>query len=264
MVINEAIQNEINKVREVADYLWKRGWAERNAGNISLDLTGFANVEHLKDERYILQNMPAEAAGKLIFVTGTGERLRNLVDKPEKVACILKIDGEAKGYHIIWGGEGNSEFRPTMEFASHLGIHLFNAQSGNNNRCVLHCHPVELIAISHHPFFGLNEDALNKIIWRMLPEVRVFIPRGICLAPYKITGSKELADQTVEGLKLRDVVLWSKHGALTIGRDAQEAFDYMDVANKGALIYLKCIQAGFTPIGLTDEEIKDLEYLFKI
>lgn len=264
MIINEIIQNEIDKVRDVANYLWERGWAERNAGNISIDLTGLANVEYLKNEKYVSQEMPAESAGRLIFVTGTGERLRDLVDKPDKAACILKIDNEAKGYYIVWGGEGNSKFRPTMEFSSHLGIHLFNEQAGNNNRCVLHCHPVELIAISHHPFLGFNEEALNKVIWSMLPEVRVFIPRGICLAPYKITGSKELANQTVEGLKSRDVVLWSKHGALTIGRDAQEAFDYMDVANKGAAIYLKCIQSGFTPVGLTEGEISGLEILFKI
>jgi rhamnulose-1-phosphate aldolase len=151
-----------------------------------------------------------------------------------------------------------------MEFISHIGIHLSNEQANNHNRCILHSHPIELIAISHHPFFGHNEEALNKAIWSMLPEVRVFIPRGIFIAPYKITGSEELADLTIKGLKSRDVVLWSKHGALTTGRDALEAFDYMDVANKGVVIFLKCLAAGFTPDGLTDEEIRDLEILFKI
>ena len=264
MIINEAIQNEIKKVSLVGGYLWERGWAERNAGNISIDLTGLARLTKIKGARYIPESLPPAAAGKLIFVTGTGKRLRELVDKPEKAGCIIQIDERAKGYHIVWGGEGTSSFRPTMEFISHLGIHLSNEQSKNNNRCVLHSHPIELIAISHHPFFGHNEQALNKAIWSMLPEVRVFVPRGIYIAPYKITGSKALADLTIKGLKYRDVVLWSKHGAVATGRDAMEAFDYMDVANKGVVIYLKCLQSGFIPEGLTDKEIRDLEILFKI
>lgn len=264
MIINGIIKNEINKVRVVAGYLWERGWAERNAGNISIDLSDLVDVVKIKSERYIQEVLPPQAAGKLIFVTGTGERLRELVDKPEEVACIIQIDEKAQGYHIVWGGEGKSSFRPTMEFISHLGIHLFNEQAKNHHRCILHSHPIELIAISHHPFFGHNEEGLNKAIWSMLPEVRVFIPRGIFIAPYKITGSKELADLTIKGLKSRDVVLWSKHGAVTTGRDALEAFDYMDVANKGVIIFLKCLAAGFTPDGLTDEEIRDLEILFKI
>jgi rhamnulose-1-phosphate aldolase len=266
MMINDIIRNEILKVSQVSGYLWQRGWAERNAGNISLDLTGLAEVDGagVLSKRYVAHRMPAKAAGKLIFITGTGERLRELVDRPEKAACIIKIDAEAKGYHIVSGGEGNHMFRPTMEFVSHLSIHLYNEKVGNGHRCVLHTHPIELIAISHHPFLGHNEEALNKAIWGMLPEARVFIPRGISIAPYEITGSEALANATIVGLMSRDVVLWSKHGALTTGRDAQEAFDFMDVANKGVLIYLKCLQAGYTPEGLSAEEIKDLEILFNL
>jgi rhamnulose-1-phosphate aldolase len=266
MIINEIIQHEITKVCQVAGYLWQKGWAERNAGNISLDLTGLAEDTQwdIKNSRYISHILPAEASGKLIFITGTGERLRDLADQSEKIACIIKIDEKAQGYYIIWGGEGNRMFRPSMEFISHLSIHLYNERSQNNNRCVLHSHPIELIAISHHPYFGHDESALNTAIWSMLPEVRVFVPRGIYLAPYEITGSEALSNITIEGLKSRDVVLWSKHGALTTGRDAQEAFDFMDVANKGVTIYLKCLQAGFTPEGLTGDEMKGLEILFNL
>ncbi|EOR95536.1 Rhamnulose-1-phosphate aldolase [Arcticibacter svalbardensis MN12-7] len=93
----------------------------------------------------------------------------------------------------------------------------------------------------------------------MLPETRVFIPRGICITPYELPGSEALANLTINGLKYRDVILWGKHGALATGVDAHEAFDYLDVANKGVLIYMKCLQAGFIPEGLTEEEMKGLE-----
>lgn len=36
---NAAVRAEIEKVVEVSAYLWQREWAERNGGNISVDLT---------------------------------------------------------------------------------------------------------------------------------------------------------------------------------------------------------------------------------
>ena len=42
------VEIELKKVSEVAGYLWQREWAERNAGNISMNLTSFFNIEDLK------------------------------------------------------------------------------------------------------------------------------------------------------------------------------------------------------------------------
>lgn len=85
----------------------------------------------------------------------------------------------------------------------------------------------------------------------MLPEIRVFVTNEIMNASYELPGSEILANHTIEGLKRRDVILWSKHGALAVGKDA---FDYIDVANKGALIYLKCLSYGYVPVGMTDDQ----------
>ncbi len=261
MDLNKEVLIEISKVSEVAGYLWQRQWCERNAGNISVNLTGLLDVKKdaLTADQYIKAKLPADSVGMTIFVTGMGERLRELVDKPEEVSCIIHIDEHASGYYIIWGGNNKPDLRPTSEFISHIGIHLTNAKADNNLRCVLHTHPIELIAISHHPKLGKDEVALNNALWSMLPEIRVFVPRGVFIASYELPGSEALAKLTLEGLKTRDVILWSKHGALAVGRDALEAFDYIDVANKGAQIYLKCLQSGFVPVGMTDEQMKELE-----
>jgi rhamnulose-1-phosphate aldolase len=261
MRLNKLVTEEIKKVSEVAGYLWQRQWRERNAGNISVNLTGLIDIKNsdTQGKTYVKTNLPAESSQMVIFISGTGERLRELVDIPAEVSCIIYIDKNAEGYFIVWGGANKPNLRPTSEFVSHLGIHLANAKAGNNFRCVLHTHPIELIAISHHPELGTNETALNKALWSMLPEIRVFVPKGIAITPYELPGSEALANLTIEGLKTRDVILWSKHGALAVGRDALEAFDYIDVANKGALIYMKCLQSGFEPVGMTDEEMKGLE-----
>jgi rhamnulose-1-phosphate aldolase len=261
MWLNNNVREEISKVSEIAGYLWQRGWCERNAGNISVNLTGLTNIENkdLLPERYIKSDLPIEASEMIIFISGTGERLRELVSKPAKVSCIIYIDNDASGYYIVWGGDNNPNLRPTSEFVSHLGIHIANAKKGTDARCVLHTHPIELIAISHHPQLGTDEAVLNKALWSMLPEIRVFVPNGILIAPYELPGSEALANRTIEGLKTRDVILWSKHGALAVGKDAIEAFDYIDVANKGATIYLKCLASGYVPVGMTDLEMKGLE-----
>ena len=34
-----ALKAEIDKVAEVAGYLWMKGWAERNGGNITINIT---------------------------------------------------------------------------------------------------------------------------------------------------------------------------------------------------------------------------------
>lgn len=261
MELSKKVAEEIGKISEVAGYLWQREWAERNAGNISLNITGLQPVSSIdKDGKpYYESAMPTEAANMILFITGTGERLRDLRFTPEKAACIIAINEQATGYHIVWGGVDNPTIKPTSEFVSHLLIHLFNLEQGNGHRCVLHTHPLELIAISHHKELGTNEELLNNSLWSMLPEIRVFVPKGVCIAPYELPGSEALAKLTIEGLKTRSVILWSKHGALATGEDAVKAFDLIDVANKGAKIYLMCLQAGFVPEGMSQQQMKDLE-----
>ena len=40
-----ALAAEVEKVAETAGYLWQKGWAERNGGNITINIT-----EHVDDE----------------------------------------------------------------------------------------------------------------------------------------------------------------------------------------------------------------------
>ena len=35
----QALRKEIDKIAEVAGYLWQNGWAERNGGNITVNIT---------------------------------------------------------------------------------------------------------------------------------------------------------------------------------------------------------------------------------
>ena len=53
-----ALAAEVNKVAEVAGYLWQKGWAERNGGNITVNITEFVDDE--------IRQMPAISEVKQI------------------------------------------------------------------------------------------------------------------------------------------------------------------------------------------------------
>ena len=46
-----ALTNEVNKAAEVAGYLWQKGWAERNGGNIVVNITEFVDDEIALDPK---------------------------------------------------------------------------------------------------------------------------------------------------------------------------------------------------------------------
>ena len=56
-----ALAAEVNKVAEVAGYLWQKGWAERNGGNITVNITEFVDDE--------IKAMPAISEVKSIGAT---------------------------------------------------------------------------------------------------------------------------------------------------------------------------------------------------
>ncbi len=266
---NEAVLDEISKVSEVGEYLWQREWAERNGGNISVDVTEiFGEVpQDLSGFAHnILKSVgefafPKDSAGHIFFVKGTGQRIRELRN-PEKAGCILRIDDEAKGYHILWGGNGDETFAPTSEFISHVEIVMSKIKQGSKDRCVVHTHPLELIALSHHSDYGHNEEEYTHVCWQMIPEVRAFVPRGIGIVPYCMPGSQTMADGTTEKLLKHDVAIWEKHGAVATGKDALEAFDYVDVANKGAKLFLMCLASGYVPEGVSKKDMQELKETF--
>ena len=144
------VKVELDKISTVAGYLWQREWAERNAGNISMNLTSFFKKEEVQGIGEVIPfDFPKEVGGYVLFITGTGCYLRSLIDKIEEAACILYINEEATGYSIIWGGKSEG-FGPTCELISHASIHLFNTKNNPTHLAVLHTHPIELIVMSQH------------------------------------------------------------------------------------------------------------------
>ncbi|MFA5325069.1 MAG: rhamnulose-1-phosphate aldolase [Bacteroidales bacterium] len=267
--INSKLTARIVDIAEVAGYLWQRGWAERNGGNISVNVTELMTTRDIEREPISTISLPKIfpfLADNFFYVTGTNRRMRYVSQQPMENGVIIRINDRGDSYDII----ADNDIKPTSEILSHLSIHNYMKWMNKNSvpgtkevKVVCHTHPTDLIALTHNPKF-LKEGVLTHLLWSMIPETRVIVPHGIGIVPYEQPGTMELADATIKLLDRYDCVMWEKHGCLVIGDDIIEVFDMIDTLSKSAQIYLNAKMAGFEPEGLTKEQLDGLVPLFGI
>ena len=102
-------------------------------------------------------------------------------------------------------------------------------------------------------------ETLTSTLWAMHPEIKVFVADGVGFSSYRLPGSEKLADVTAEAFLHHRIIVWEKHGCVAIGKNVVQAFDLIDIVNKGAMIYLLCKSAGYTPQGISRTNLKELE-----
>ncbi len=253
----------IDQVAEVAGYLWEKGWAERNGGNITVNITELVddeirNLPAIAPARQIGKVLP-HLKGTYFYAKGTGKRMRDLARHPMQNGSVIRIGEGCDTYEII----ADEPVLPTSELPSHLSMQNYLLETGSKYKATLHTHPIELVAMSHNDKY-LNSDRLTHILWSMIPETLAFAPLGIGVVPYALPSSIELADATLQQIKKYDVVLWEKHGVCAVGQDIMDAFDQVDVLNKAATIYIKAKCMGFEPDGMSDDAMKEVQDVFKL
>ena len=261
--MNDELKAVIAQVAEVAGYLWQNGWAERNGGNITVNITELADdalrsLPALAPSEPIGKKLP-HLKGKYFYAKGTGKRMRDLARKPMENGAIIRICDDCERYEII----ADAPIKPTSELPSHLALQDYLIGSGSSYKATLHTHPIELVALSHIRRF-LQPGELTRVLWSMIPETLAFAPLGIGIVPYTLPGSVELADATLEQIRSHDVVLWEKHGTVAVGTDIMDAFDQTDVLCKAAKIYLAARTAGCEPEGMTDKAMKEVQDVFHL
>jgi len=261
--LNENIKSAISEVAEVAQYLWEKGWAERNAGNISVNITDlFPRTSYYFDDSVIkpLNTGFPLLKNNVFLLTATGVRMRDLAKSPEKGLCLVQIDSTGTGYRMAEFKSGALPAKrnmPTSELPTHLAIQEMFRNHHPEMKVLVHAHVPEFIALSQISEFK-STIALNKLLFGMHPETKMFVPEGIGFVPYSLPGTDSIAKATVRELESHPVVVWEKHGLLGSGKSVIEAFDTMDLLTKSAKIFLLCNNAGYKPEGLTDSQIRDL------
>ena len=173
--------------------------SEGAAGNISVCLrwpieprTRFPVVETIH-----LPHPVPELAGATLLVTGSGRRLREIVDDPTvNLACVVVDEGGLTGrLHSSYHRRCE---RVTSEFNSHLAVHQDQIRStGTNFHAVIHAQPIHLTYLSHVPRYR-DVTYLNTHLLRWQPETIVNLPEGIGFVPFLIPGSSDLMAATID------------------------------------------------------------------
>ena len=263
LIKNDKLECQIADVAEVAGYLWQRGWAERNGGNISVNVTDLLTDEEKAlpaiSERYPLPKVMNALKGNFFLVTGTNRRMRYVASHPMENMAVIRISDTGDWYEII----ADNPVRPTSELPSHLSVHNNLIAKGSPYKASVHTHPIELVAMTHNKKF-LEKDVASNLLWSMIPETKAFCPRGLGIIPYQLPSSVELAEATIRELDDYDVVMWEKHGVFAVDVDVMAAFDQVDVLNKSALIYIAAKNMGFEPDGRSQLQMKEMSVAFNL
>lgn len=248
------------EIGEVALLLWEKGWAERNAGNISVRVTGWMDEDAIPfDGEQISESGYRDLAGEAFLFTGTGTRMRDIARRPELGLCQIQFAPDGLSYRRKDCRKGLS---PTSELPTHLSLHAMLLKEKPSIRAVVHTHCTELIALTQLKEFTSQEE-INRHLWSMHPETMMFVPEGVGFVPYQLPGTDSIAEKSVEALRDHSVVVWEKHGVIATGRTVNEAFDTIDLLAKSAKIYFLCKSTGVEPMGLTESQLREIRRLIE-
>ena len=245
-----SLLEETREFRDVAKVLFVKSWAEASAGNMSLRLSvlpeTIGKLAPDPQRIHVTTLDMTDLIGDYFLVTGSGTRMRDIANEPEKGLCLIKILDDRR----FWLLDGSEKL--SSEWPTHAGLHALFKENRNGERAVVHCHPLSLIALSH--IFS-SEKEINERIFRLQHETRLFVPEMLGLIPYAVTGSKSLAKASKEKLKKFRLALWDKHGVIASGKSLNQALDRIEVVEKAAAIYLQLKSLDIEPEGLSDEQI---------
>lgn len=153
-----------------------------------------------------------------ILITPSG-RNKGLLSPEDMVK--VSMDGT-----VVSGG------RPSIETGFHLA--LYHANPGTN--AVVHCHPLNCIAITVRG---------ERLRCNLTPEGALLLGR-VAEVPYVTPGTQELVDAVAEHADAK-AMLMVRHGALTQGATLEEAFDRMEELEFQARLQLLCGDAEDLP-----------------
>ena len=122
-----------------------------------------------------------------------------------------------------------------LDVPEHIrGEYLLITASGSHFR-VLHSQP----QIDTGVIKLTAKGSLTLDLWAVLTESIVVFPDGIAVLPWEVPGTQLIGDATAEALKTHRLVVWSKHGVLSTGKDFQDCFGLIETAEKAAHMALE-------------------------
>lgn len=203
-------------------------------------------------------------AGGSILMSGSGRRLREIIDSPTLNLGFITIDpgGETGKLHTA---PGKLFTNLSSEFNSHIAIHNDQVEhTGTNFHSVVHAQPRYLTYLSHIPQYR-DEQYLNAHLLRWQPELIVNLPEGIGVVPFRVPGSQALQQETMQALRHHRIVIWAKHGVVARSDvSIKRAADRVDYAEAAANYEYINLSVNGLAEGLSAEEVKAICSAFNI
>lgn len=170
-------------------------------------------------------NMSMRINDSEVIITPSGRNKGHV--KPEDMVK-LTLDGEVL-----------SKGKPSIEHKFHLALYRMNADVN----AIVHCHPLNCVALA------VKGDELKCNI---TPEGVLLLGR-VPMVGYFTPGSDELVDAVAANGHAK-AMLMERHGALTQGKDIEEAYNRMEELEFQATLQLMVGDVEDLP----DEEIEKL------
>jgi len=229
MVMNTATAAQLQKIVKpyaddialVAGELARRGWAEANAGNISVRLS----------DGPILSSL---------LVKRANTRMRDLARNPTECLCLLTFGAGDRSYSVLPKGT-----QPSSELPTHVAVHDMLARFRHHDRVVVHTHPTALISLTHR---FQDQKRLVRMLLGTCTEAPVLLQDRLTAIPFLPPGSSSLGRATATALEQFSAVIWPGHGIVAVGPTAASALDLVELAGKAAQIALTLgSHAGLSP-----------------
>ncbi len=234
--------------------------SEGAAGNISVCLRGPLEFRRRFPDR---EDIPLPISvpglgGATFIVTGSGRRLRELLEDPEgNLGCLVVEAGGEMGR--LYTSPQRRFRRLTSEFNSHLAVHndrLMNSDTALH--AIVHAQPPHLTYLSHITAYQ-NEGYLNRRLFRWQPETILQMPEGLGVVSFLVPGSAVLAAATCEAMRRHQVAIWMKHGVIARADGSiQHAVDLVEYAEAAARYEYLNLTAGEPTQGLSADEIRSI------
>lgn len=241
--MNIAETSFIASFSRMAANAYKRGWHERNGGNLSYRIL---DEEMASLSPYLafpaawrpLEFKAPVLAGQSFLITGKGSYMGELIRQPGQHTGIITIDASGSAYAVRWGLIHNGQ--PTSELATHLLSHASKIE--RTERVIYHAHPTNIIALSF--VLPADEKKLSRILWSMMPECPMAFPQGVGVIPFMTPGGQEIAYVSARLMQTYNALLWARHGLFCAGEDFDKAFGLMETIEKAAQIYVTILSTG--------------------
>jgi rhamnulose-1-phosphate aldolase len=219
--LNKIVRPYADDVAMVANELARRGWAEANAGNISVRL----------GEGPILS---------ALLVKRANTRMRDLARNPAEGLCLLTFGAGDRSYSVTPKGT-----KPSSELPTHVAVHDMLARFRHHERVVVHTHPTALISLTHrYP----SQKLLIRLLLSTHTEAPILLQDRLTAIPFLPPGSSSLGRATANALEQFSAVIWPGHGIVAVGRTATSALDLIELTDKAAQIALNLgSHAGLSP-----------------